>query len=195
MWLDSPEGLERLRRGDADAVDQFYRDHAPAVLGWVIRLGGARLDAEDLAHRVFEIALNRIGSYRGEAPLRTWMYGICRRVVANARRRAAIWSWLSLDVVESWASSGVDPEQVVIGDDRRTLVLEALDELRWSWREVIVLADLEELTAVEITKLLGIPLGTVYSRIHKGRKALAVALERRGVCPDGTISGRAGHEG
>jgi RNA polymerase sigma-70 factor (ECF subfamily) len=182
------EDLERLRRGDPEAMDQLYRDHAPAVLGWVIRLGGERLDAEDVAQRVFEVALNRIHTYRGDSSLRTWIYGICRRVVANARRRAAIWSWLSLDVVQSWVDGGGDPERSLATDERRKLVLEALGELKWIWREVVVLVDLEERPAVEVAELLGIELGTVYSRTHKGRKALAAALERRGVGPDGVIA-------
>lgn len=187
MEVEGPEDLEPLRRGDPDAIDRFYRRHAPSVLGWVIRLGGGRLDAEDVAHRVFEVALNRVHSFRGESALRTWMYGICRRVVANARRRATLWAWLSLDTIQGWAESGADPERTAIVDQRRALVLEALDDVRWSWREVVVLADLEELPAAEISELLGIPLGTVYSRTFKGRKALAAALRRRGVGPDGTM--------
>jgi len=80
-----------LRRLEPDAVDRFYRDHASAVLGWVIRLGGPRIDAEDVAHQVFEVALKRLPSFRGDSAVRTWLYGVTRRVVANARRRAAFW--------------------------------------------------------------------------------------------------------
>lgn len=172
--------LELLRRYDAQAVEGFYREHAATVLGWVLRLGGPRLDAEDVAHQVFEVALNRIHTFRGDSTPRTWLYGITRRVVANARRRATIWSFLSLDALGGVAGLG-DPERSAQSEGERRLVQEALEELGFALREVVVLVDLEERPATEVADLLGIPVGTVYSRIHHARKAFASALARRGV--------------
>lgn len=176
--------LAALRRSDPQALDRFYREHASAVLGWVIRLGGHRLDADDVAHQVFEVALNRLGSFRGESSARTWLYGITRRVVANARRRATVWSFLSLDSLVGLASGGADPEDAASGSADRRLVQEALEELKFALREVVVLVDLEERTAPEVAEMLGVPVGTVYSRLHQARKAFASALHRRGVTPE-----------
>jgi RNA polymerase sigma-70 factor (ECF subfamily) len=174
------DNLARLRRLEPDAVDRFYRDHAASVLGWVIRLGGHRLDADDVAHQVFEIALNRMSTFRGESTVRTWLYGITRRVVANARRKSLFWSFVSLEAVIG-SDPGWSPEEMSNREGQRRLVQVALEDLSFALREVVVLVDLEERSAPEVAEMLGIPVGTVYSRVHHARRAFADALERRGV--------------
>jgi RNA polymerase sigma-70 factor (ECF subfamily) len=116
--------------------------------------------------------------------VKTWLYGITRRVVANARRRAAVWSFLSLGAVMAFAGGGSTPEDHAHVTDHRRLVQEALDDLKLPLREVVVLCDLEERTAPEVAEMLGVPVGTVYSRMHQARKAFAGALARRGVGAD-----------
>lgn len=181
--LPAAEPLELLRAGDHQAIDRFYRDHAESVLGWVIRLGGARLDADDVAHQVFEIALNRLSTFRGDSSVRTWLYGITRRVVANARRRQAVWSFLSLESLTG-VTGGRDPEEQATLASQRRLVQRALEDLSFPMREVVVLVDLEERSAVEVAEMLGVPVGTVYSRLHQARKSFGAALGRRGVGAD-----------
>lgn len=177
---DAAEALVKLKRLDPDAVHRLYRDHAGDVLGWAIRLGGHRLDAEDVAHQVFEIALARLPTFRGESTLRTWLYGITRRVVANARRRATFWAFVSLEGLLP-ADPGPDPEDVSQQLRERRLVQQALEELPFQQREVLVLLELEERPAPEVAEMLGVPVGTIYSRSHGARRAFAGALGRLGV--------------
>jgi len=92
----TPEELSALRRGEAAAIDRLYRDHARQVLGWVIRLGGPHLDAEDIAQEVFLVTVRQVGRFRGDSAVSTWLFGITRNVVANARRRAALRRFLRL---------------------------------------------------------------------------------------------------
>ena len=120
------DNLARLRRLEPDAVDRFYRDHAASVLGWVIRLGGQRLDADDVAHQVFEVALNKLPTFRGDSSVRTWLYGITRRVVANARRRALFWSFVALEMVIG-ADPSASPEEISNREGQRRLVQQALE--------------------------------------------------------------------
>lgn len=184
MALSDPaEALVRLKRLEPDAVDRLYRDHAGDVLGWAIRLGGHRLDAEDVAHQVFEVALARLPTFRGESTLRTWLYGITRRVVANARRKAAFWSFVSLEGVLR-ADPGPDPEYLSQQQRERRLVQQALEVLPDKQREVLVLLDLEERPAPEVAEMLGVPVGTIYSRSHGARRAFADALGRLGLTAD-----------
>jgi RNA polymerase sigma-70 factor, ECF subfamily len=173
--------IAALRRLEPDAVDRFYREHAQSVLGWVIRLGGPRIDAEDVAHQVFEVALKRLPSFRGDSAVRTWLYGVTRRVVANARRRAAFWSFVSLDGAFARADPGESPEVTSHRSQQRRIVQEALEDLTFTGREVVVLVDLEERAATEVAVMLGVPVGTIYSRLHHARRAFAAALARRGV--------------
>jgi RNA polymerase sigma-70 factor, ECF subfamily len=181
------DGLDRLRALEPRAVDRFYREHAASVLGWAIRLGGARLDSEDVAHQVFEVALTRLPGFRGESSERTWLYGITRRVVANARRKQAIWSFVGLDALFA-SDPGPSPETSSGMVGQRKLVQRALDALPFAQREVVVLLDLEERPAPEVALLLGIPVGTVYSRAHHARRGFHAALTRVGVTAESAIA-------
>lgn len=178
--VDPAEHLVALRRYEPDAVEGFYRDYSGDVLGWAMRLGGARLDAEDIAHQVFEVALAKLGSFRGDSTVRTWLYGITRRVVANARRRAALWSLVSLEGLFP-ADPTEGPEAQSAIRSQRKIVLDALERLPFAQREVLVLVELEERPAAEVAQMLDVPIGTVYSRAHGARRAFADALARLGV--------------
>ncbi len=172
-----PTLITALHRGDPGAIERLYAENAAAVLGWVIRLGGPRLDVEDVAQEVFIVAMRRVGSFRGDAAL----FAITRRVVANARRKAALRQFIGLsDISEPPApTEGAD-----LRLDRlrqRRAIQHALERLRMPQREVIVLLDLEERTAPEVAELLGIPVGTVYSRLHHARRAFARALRQEGL--------------
>jgi RNA polymerase sigma-70 factor (ECF subfamily) len=174
--------LAALRRGDRDAVDRFYRDHAALVLGWVIRLGGPRLDAEDVAGEVFETACRRLGAFRGEATLSTWLYGITRRVVANARRKVWVKRVLGMDQGPE-PSVGPDAERLI----HRREVQACLERLAPDHREVLVLVVLEERPAAEVAEMLRIPVGTVYSRVFHAKRVFAEMLERAGLADEGNV--------
>ena len=175
MTTDQPL-VEALRRGEPQALDRFYRAYAEQVLGWAIRLGGPRLDPEDIAQDVFAIAFRRMSSFRGEARLSTWLFSITRNVIANARRRAAVRKLVGLGTMEDVAvvQPGVDEHLDRVR--QRRIVQEALEQLKTNHREVLVLMDLEGRSAPEVSAMLGVPPGTVYSRVHYARKAFARAL-------------------
>ena len=180
-----PALLAALRAGDGAAIDRMYRELAPSVLGWVIRLGGPDLDAEDVAHEVFATAIPLLPKLRGDARLSTWMFAVTRRVVANARRRAAVRRFFGLDEARE-PSTDEGPERLVGRAQRRRAVQRALDRLSAEHREVIVLCALEERSAPEAAELLGVPVGTVHSRMFHARARFARALEREGVSAEST---------
>lgn len=169
--LIPPDTLTALRRGDPGAQDGFYRDHARQVLGWVIRLGGPRLDAEDVAHEVFETALRRLGDYRGDASPSTWLYAITRRVVANARRKVWVRRVFGLESAPE-PSVAAPADQLAL----RREVQEQLEMLSAEHREVLVLLLMEERSAAEVAEMLGVPVGTVYSRAHHARRRFAAGM-------------------
>ncbi len=170
-----------LRAGELWAVDRLYRDNAPRVLGWCIRLGGPSLDPEDLAQQVFETAITSCGRFRGDSSLSTWLFGITRNSIRNARRRAALRRFVGMDAIPEPRDRGPDTEGRAVQNERRRAVQAALEDLKTAQREVLVLADLEGRTAPEVAAMLGIPAGTVYSRLHHARRAFATALEARGL--------------
>lgn len=177
----SPEDLAALRLGAPAQVDRMYREHARMVLAWVIRLGGPSLEAEDVAQDVFAVAVRRLPSFRGDCAVSTWLFGITRNVVSNARRRARLRQFFRLDDVPEPPDRRALPDERVELLRRRRLVQQALDTLPAHHREVLVLADFEWRTAPEVSEMLGVAVGTVYSRLHHGRKRFAQALQRAGV--------------
>jgi len=166
---------------DPAQVEAFWRRHAPQVLRWVIRLGGPHIDAEDVAQDVLVTALRKMNSFRGESAIRTWLYGVTRRVVANARRRAAFRRFVGLgDIPEPPDLRDLSDTEVERLRKRRG-VQRALERLKFGQREVLVLVDLEGRSAPEAAGMLDIPVGTVYSRLHNARKQMAVALKAEGI--------------
>jgi RNA polymerase sigma-70 factor, ECF subfamily len=180
--MTEAELARALKRGDPEAVGALYMLHDQDVLRWVVRLGGPDLDHADVAHEVFVVAIRAARSFRGDARLRTWLFGLTRRVVANARRRAAIRRFVGLEVEPA------DPQMGADGLSDRRRVQRCLERLPTDQREVLVLSDLEGYTAPEVAELLQIPAGTVYSRLHGARKAFAAALTAAGLGPDGRPS-------
>ncbi len=172
-----------LQAGEPQALDRFYREHASQVLAWVIRLGGHRLDSEDTAHEVFMVALRRMDTFRGDSALTTWLYGITRNVVNNARRKAALRRFIGMDDVPEPVAPTPGADDRVDQMRRRQLVQIALQRLNARQREVLVLADLEGRSAPEVSAMIGVPVGTVYSRLHHARKAFARALNAVGQDP------------
>lgn len=172
--------LEALRAGDDRARDQLYRTHAEQVLTWAIRLAGPGMDPEDLAHEVFIVALKGIHRFRGECSLSTWLFGITRRVLANARRRQALRRFVGLDRVVEPTAEGHSPERRLQAQQERDGVRQALQALSIKHREVIVLVELEQRSTADAAAMLGVPTGTVHSRLHAARRALASRLRRMG---------------
>lgn len=167
-----------LRAGQPAALDRLYREHARAVLGWCVRLGAPGADAEDAAHEVFMVALAQAGAWRGDAAPSTWLFQITRRVLANQRRRMA------LRRVFAWGAEPAEPalaEAALGREASRRLVQRALERLPTAQREALVLVDLDERPATEAAELLGVPVGTVYSRLHAARRAFAVAAAAEGL--------------
>jgi RNA polymerase sigma-70 factor (ECF subfamily) len=177
--LTPAELAARLRAGDPDAIDALYRENARSVLAWCIRLGVPGSDAEDAAHEVFATALRLAGSYRGDAAPRTWLFQITRRVVANHRRKAAIRRFFGLDAAPE-PTVGPAAERELERAGHRLLVQRALARLPDLQREALVLVDLDERTAVEAAEILGVPVGTVHSRLFAARRAFARAAEAEG---------------
>ncbi len=164
-----------------DQLTRFYRDHARRVLGWAIRLGGPYVDVEDITHDVFAVAVRRLPEFRGDAEVGTWLFAITRKTVANARRRAALRRFVGLDSVPEPTETAPGPDDQLATRRRRRTVQTALEQLSRPQREAVALVDLEGLSAVEAAALIDVPVGTVYSRLHHGRRALAEALQRVGI--------------
>jgi RNA polymerase sigma-70 factor (ECF subfamily) len=182
--------LEKLRRGDAMAYERLVGEHSGDVYALLFRLTSDAEEARDLTQETFLRAFQSIDRFRGDASLRTWIYRIA---INQARNR---WRWwrrrkkdatVSLDATDENGARPLSatlpstnlpsPEQQTLARERESQLREALGELRRSYREAVILRDVEGFTYEEIAQTLQISIGTVKSRISRGRLELRRQLE------------------
>ena len=181
--------LERLRRGEAAAYERLVAEHSGDVYALLFRLTNDSEEARDLTQETFLRAFQSIDRFRGDASLKTWIYRIA---INQARNR---WRWwkrrrrdatVSLDAAQSQtgqplittlAEAGENPEQQTLAHERQSVLLAALHRLGRSYRETVILRDIEGFTYEEIATTLGLNIGTVKSRLARGRQELREKLE------------------
>ncbi len=185
-----PLFLERLRRGDAAAFEQLVAERSGEVYALLYRLTSEPEEARDLTQETFLRAFQAIGRFRGEADLKTWIYRIA---INQARNR---WRWwrrrrrdvtVSLDapvgeqeqplIAHLQNAETVNPEEAALAREREGQLREALNGLRRAYREAVILRDIEGFTYEEIAATLQISIGTVKSRLSRGRLELRRKLE------------------
>jgi RNA polymerase sigma-70 factor (ECF subfamily) len=161
---------------EADAlasIDSLYRT--------ALRLTGARADAEDLVQETYLKAFRARDSFTPGTNLRAWLFTILHNTAKNRMRdRAHDSVTADSEAVERAADSGpIDadtPEALLMRDILTPELQAAIDELPEAFRQVLWLRDVEEFTYAEIARMLDIPIGTVMSRISRGRRLLFNSL-------------------
>jgi len=182
--------IERLRRGDAAAFEQLVNERSGEIYGLLYRLTENSEEARDLTQETFLRAFQSIGHFRGDADLKTWIYRIA---INQARNRWRWWrrrrrdSTVSIDstdvdgrptlVTTLRANGSSDPEQATLAHERERALRTALGSVRRIYREAVVLRDIEGFSYEDIAATLGISIGTVKSRLARGRQELRRKLE------------------
>jgi RNA polymerase sigma-70 factor (ECF subfamily) len=183
------EFIERLKRGEAAAFEEWVTDRSGEIYGLLLRLTENGEEARDLTQETFLRAFQSIGRFRGEADLRTWLYRIA---INQARNRWRWWrrrrrdSTVSLDAMQGQTNQPLmatlvegseNPEQRTLAHEREVALRAALQKLGTSYRETVILRDIEGFSYEEIATTLGINVGTVKSRLARGRQELRRRLE------------------
>jgi len=183
--------IERLKRGDAAAFEKLVNERSGEIYGLLYRLTENGEEARDLTQETFLRAFQSIIHFRGESDLRTWIYRIA---INQARNR---WRWwkrrrreatVSIDepeigggrlgfVATLKSPTARDPEQHTLQNERERALQKALSGLRRIYREAVVLRDIEGFAYEEIANTLNISVGTVKSRLARGRQELRRKLE------------------
>jgi RNA polymerase sigma-70 factor (ECF subfamily) len=183
------EFIERLKRGEAAAFEELVAERSGEIYGLLFRLTESREEARDLTQETFLRAFQSIGRFRGEADLRTWIYRIAINQARNRwrwwrrRRREATVSLESTQgttdrtVASTLAESSNNPEQDTLAHERELALRTALLKVGQAYRETVILRDIEGFTYEEIAGTLGINVGTVKSRLARGRQELRQRLE------------------
>jgi len=182
--------IERLRRGEAAAYERLVAEQSGDVYALLFRLTNDPEEARDLTQETFLRAFQSINRFRGDSTLKTWIYRIA---INQARNR---WRWwrrrrrdatVSLDATDDQRETplaatlpnahSLNPEQETLAREREGQLRDALLGLRQSYREAVVLRDVEGFSYEEIAAALQISIGTVKSRISRGRLELRKKLE------------------
>jgi RNA polymerase sigma-70 factor (ECF subfamily) len=183
------EFIERLKRGEAAAFEELVAERSGEIYGLLFRLTENREEARDLTQETFLRAFQNIDRFRGDADVRTWIYRIA---INQARNRFRWWrrrrrdATVSLDqpqgesgqsVIGTLAEPSGNPEQQTLARERELALRSALQRLGPAFRETVILRDIEGFTYEEIAETLAINVGTVKSRLARGRQELRKRLE------------------
>jgi RNA polymerase sigma-70 factor (ECF subfamily) len=173
--------VERHRCGDLQAFDEVYGRFGEMVYNLALRLAGNREEAADLTQEIFLRIFRHLGSFGGRSTLKTWVF----RIAINHCRDRLSRHFVATTSIDDSEESGVPladpgrgPEALAVAADEGRRVAEGLSRILPVFREAVVLRDLEGLSYDEIAEVLGVRVGTVRSRIARGREQLRSLLEK-----------------
>lgn len=172
----------RHRYGDAEAFEEVYERFARMVFNLALRMAGDFEQAEDLTQEIFVRVFRHLGKFNGRSTLKTWIY----RITLNHCRSKLGWRSLpTRPLAEENEGEGAElvderrgPEERALAGDVGRRVDRAIRQLKLHFREAVVLCDIEGLSYDEIAHVLNIRIGTVRSRIARGRDRLRILLEK-----------------
>jgi RNA polymerase sigma-70 factor (ECF subfamily) len=181
--------VARCKGNDLTAFDEIVERYQHKIYGYVKRLVGNETDAEDITQEVFLKALNSLHRFRQESSLQTWLFRIATNLCRDAhRRRQREKGWLSLwrqaDEQNETEEGGIvdppddrfNPEKLLLHEELSAMLSQAIEQLPLAMREVLILHDVEQMPYEEIAQALGVPLGTVKSRLFHARARLRESL-------------------
>jgi len=181
--------IERLRSGDAAAFETLIDRYSNDIYALLYRMTENAEEASDLTQDTFLRALKSIKGFRGDSELKTWLYRIA---INESRNRFRCWKrrrrdvTLSIDatigdtdrtLADTLVDRSISPEESALSREREYALKAALAELPDVYREAIVLCDVEGLSYDETAAALNIGIGTVKSRISRGRQELRRRLK------------------
>lgn len=186
---DDPGFVEKLRAGDAAAFDTLVDRYSGDIYALLYRLTENAEEAADLTQDTFLKALRSLSGFRGDSGLKTWLFRIA---INESRNRFRWWkrrrrdTTISLDATvgdsertlsDTLADSSISPEDTALANEREYALQAALLDLADVYREAVILCDIEGLSYEETAAALGVGIGTVKSRISRGREELRKRLK------------------
>jgi len=165
-----------MTRTDEAAFTRVFNDLHEQVFALCRHLTGSRVEAEDAVQETFLAVHQALPNFRGESKLSTWVYRIAVNASLGVRARSTRRREAPLDNAQDLVDGAPGPDHSAIASQTITHLERALDALSVEHRAVLSLFAMEGLGHDEIADVLGIPTGTVWSRLHAARKHLRSAL-------------------
>jgi RNA polymerase sigma-70 factor (ECF subfamily) len=164
-------------------VTQVHERHGEFVWRTLHRMGIRPPHVDDVYQEVFLVVHRRLRSFTGQSAITTWLYEICFRVAAGYRRKA---HFRREELIPDWSEMSAltaptpSPERQLVTSRQAKQLERLLDTMPLEYRVVFVMFEIEGLSSEQIAESVGVPLGTVYSRLYRARKRFARALARLG---------------
>jgi RNA polymerase sigma-70 factor (ECF subfamily) len=185
-WMtdERAEIARGLRRRDPSVLDRLIEQYQHRLFRYLVYLAGNRALAEDLFQETWLRVLERGRQYDGKSPFQTWLFAIARHLLIDTLRRKSPASLDALLDPEEGAGffepPATDPSayELLAGREQAAYVAAAVAGVPAVYREVLMLRFQEDLRLEEIAAVVGVPLGTVKSRLYRGLSALKQRLER-----------------
>ena len=183
MTQDTKDLLHQAQSGDRRALEMLLAEHAPRVARYALRMCRNRADAEEVVQETLIAAARTLATFRGDSAVSTWLYTIARSFCIKQRRRgrSVRQADTSFDDPRSLTALTLtdedDQPDRALGDrELGEAVDEAIAALAPMYREVLILRDVEGLSAAEVAETLGVGVDAVKSRLHRARLAVRERL-------------------
>jgi RNA polymerase sigma-70 factor (ECF subfamily) len=171
------ELVRRFRAGEPEAFTDLVRRHQHRVYSVCLRVLGDADAAADVAQDTFLTVLRKLDGFRGDAAFTTWLHRVavnaCYDELRRKRRRPMLHAVADDDAEHEAGQPAPDHAEEVAGTHDLATALASIPE---EFRMALVLADVHDMAYEQISKVLDVPVGTVKSRVHRGRLALAAAI-------------------
>ncbi len=191
--------MESARQGDQDAFEQLVRSYEKRVFALTLRMCGNPEDAAEAAQETFLAVWQGLKSFREEASFSTWLYRLASNACVDllrreGRHRAAAGPSLD-DEEQNPADTAPTPQEAAERNELRSQIEAGLRALPPEYRQVLILREMHQLSYGEIAEALSLDVGTVKSRINRGRKRLRNFLQESGNFSGGPPSKQPEEEG
>lgn len=182
--------VDRCRKGDMDAFATLIEKYQDRLYNMIYRMCGSSADAQEMAQETFLKAMGQIRTFRGGSKFYTWLFRIGANLAISHIRRKGRIAFRSMTAVDGDGQESQmeditadcaqrrdpGPESVVLMRETQAQVAAALNELDEEYKTVVILRDMEDMDYDDIAEVLELPVGTVKSRLHRGRSMLRQKL-------------------
>ncbi|MCX7701563.1 MAG: sigma-70 family RNA polymerase sigma factor [Gemmataceae bacterium] len=178
---DVSEGDQALHDSESrPTVEQVFRQYAPRIYHLARRILGNEADAQDVTQDVMLQVLRKLDTFRGDSSFPTWLHRVTvNAALAHRRRKAARHEQEAPETVEKSSDDGLlprslkpwtaRPDEAMLNAEQQAVVEKAISELPEMYRDVFVLADVQQMSNAEIADLLNLSIPAVKSRLHRAR--------------------------